>query len=102
MRPAKSLQKGYIVAMKYYTNIPVSIKAVTEFRVKVLEHKAKDGIKSTLDAFSVSRSTVYAWQKRYLASRKRPSALVPKSTKPRRVRRSKIPSQVNEEIIRLR
>ena len=25
MRPAKSLQKGYIVAMKYYTNIPISI-----------------------------------------------------------------------------
>lgn len=70
MRPAKSLQKGYIVAMKYYTNIPVSIKAVTGFRVKVLEHKAKYGIKSTMDAFSVSRSTVYAWQKRYLASRK--------------------------------
>ena len=50
MRPAKPLQKGYIVAMKYYTNIPVSIKAVTEFRVKVLEHKAKYGIKSTMDA----------------------------------------------------
>ena len=61
----KSQQKGYISAMKYYNNIPKSIKAIQDYRVKVLEHKNQYGIESAIDAFGVGRSTIYLWQKKY-------------------------------------
>ena len=32
----KNQQKGYISVMKYYNNIPKSIKAIQDYRVKVL------------------------------------------------------------------
>ena len=86
----KSQQKGYINAMKYYNNIPKSIKAIRDFRVKVLEHKNQYGIESAIDAFGVGRSTIYLWQKKYIASRKLATSLSPKSTKPKRIRKSKI------------
>ena len=88
--------------MKYYKNIPKSIKAVQEFRVKVLEHKSQYGIESAIDAFGVGRSTIYLWQKKYLASRKLATSLSPKSTKPKRVRKSKISYLLVEEVARLR
>lgn len=102
MRPNKSLQKGYIVAMKYYSNIPKSVKAVADFRVKVIEHKLKHGIRSALDAYPVSRASIYAWQKSYLESNKNKQALVPKSTKPKRTRISKLDYRIVDEIARLR
>ena len=98
----KSQQKGYINAMKYYKNIPKSIKAIQDYRVKVLEHKNQHGIESAIDAFGVGRSTIYLWQKKYLASRKLPTSLSPKSTKPKRVRKSKISYLLIEEVARLR
>lgn len=98
----KSQQKGYISAMKYYNNIPKSIKAIQDYRVKVLEHKNQYGIESAIDAFGVGRSTIYLWQKKYLASRKLATSLSPKSTKPKRVRKSKISYRLIEEVARLR
>lgn len=98
----KNQQKGYISVMKYYNNIPKSIKAVQDFRVKVLEHKEQYGTASAIDAFGVSRSTIYLWQKKYLASRKLKTSLSPKSTKPKRVRQSKISFLLIEEVTRIR
>ena len=88
--------------MKYYNNIPKSIKAVQDYRVKVLEHKNQYGIKSAVDAFGIGRSTIYLWQKKYLASRKLVTSLSPKSTKPKRVRKSKISYLLVEEVARMR
>ena len=45
-------QKRYIDVMKYYNNMPKSIKTVIGFRVKVLEHKNKYEIASTINAFN--------------------------------------------------
>ena len=99
----KSQQKGYISAMKYYhNNIPKSIKSIRDFRVKVLEHKNQYGIESAMNAFGVGRSTIYLWQKKYRASRKSVSSLSPKSTKPKRVRKSRIHYLLVEEVARLR
>lgn len=98
----KNQQKGYINVMKYHNNIPKSIKSVRDFRVKVLEHKNQYGIASAIDAFGVGRSTIYLWQKKYLASRKLANSLSPKSTKPKRVRRSKISFLLIEEVSRIR
>lgn len=98
----KKQQKGYIKVMKYYNNIPKSIKAIQDFRVKVLEHKNQYGIESAIDAFGVGRSTIYLWQKKYRASRKLATSLSPKSTKPKRMRKSKISYLLVEEIARIR
>lgn len=98
----KNQQKGYINVMKYHNNIPKSIKSVRDFRVKVLEHKEQYGIASAIDAFGVGRSTIYLWQKKYLASRKLANSLSPKSTKPKRVRKSKISFLLIEEVSRIR
>jgi len=98
----KNQQKGYINVMKYHNNIPKSIKSVRDFRVKVLEHKDQYGIESAIDAFGVGRSTIYLWQKKYLASRKLASSLSPKSTKPKRVRKSRISHLLIEEVARIR
>ena len=98
----KNQQKGYINVMKYHNNIPKSIKSVRDFRVKVLEHKEQYGIASAIDAFGVGRSTIYLWQKRYLTSRRLATSLSPKSTKPKRVRKSKISYLLIEEVTRIR
>ena len=88
--------------MKYHSNIPKSIKSVRDFRVKVLEHKNQYGIDSAIDAFGIGRSTIYLWQKKYLASRRLATSLSPKSTRPKRVRKSNVSFLIAEEIVRLR
>lgn len=98
----KNQQKRYIGVMKYYNNIPRSIKAVRDFRVKVLEHKEQYGIASAIDAFGVGRSTIYLWQKKYRTSRRLATSLSPKSTRPKRVRKSKISYLLIEEIAHMR
>ena len=88
--------------MKYHSNIPRTIKSVINFRIKVLEHKNQYGINSAIDAFNVSRSTIYSWQKAYIASLNNAKSLTPKSTRPEHVRISKIDYRILDEISRLR
>ena len=97
-----SHQKRYIDVMKYHSNIPRTIKSVINFRIKVLEHKNQYGINSAIDAFNVSRSTIYSWQKAYIASLNNAKSLTPKSTRPEHVRISKIDYHVADQIIKLR
>ena len=97
-----SHQKRYIDVMKYHSNIPRTIKSVINFRIKVLEHKNQHGINSAIDAFNVSRSTIYSWQKAYIASLNNAKSLTPKSTRPKHVRISKIDYHVADQIIKLR
>ena len=88
--------------MKYHSNIPRTIKSVINFRIKVLEHKNQYGINSAIDAFNVSRSTIYSWQKAYIASLNNAKSLTPKSTRPEHVRISKIDYRIADQIIKLR
>ena len=97
-----SHQKRYIDVMKYHSNIPKTIKSVINFRIKVLEHKNQYGINSAIDAFNVSRSTIYSWQKAYIASLNNAKSLTPKSTRPEHVRISKIDYRIADQIIKLR
>lgn len=97
-----SHQKRYIDVMKYHSNIPRTIKSVINFRIKVLEHKNQYGINSAIDAFNVSRSTIYSWQKAYIASLNDAKSLTPKSTRPEHVRISKIDYRIADQIIKLR
>jgi putative transposase len=57
-----------------------------KFRLHVLEHYYKYGWKPTVEAFKVGKSTLYDWKKSYEDSGKALLSLVPKKTRPKRVR----------------
>ena len=88
--------------MKYHSNIPRTIKSVVSFRIKVLEHKKQYGIDSAISAFSVSRSIIYHWQKVYQKSYNNSKSLIPKSTRPKHIRVSKIDYHIVDQITKLR
>ena len=62
------------------------ISDIAKFRIHVLNHYSKYGARPTMDAFKVKRSTLYLWKKTYEGHKKRTIFLVPKSTRPKRVR----------------
>jgi transposase InsO family protein len=57
-----------------------------KFRLHVLEHYYKYGWKPTVEAFKVGKSTLYDWKREYERSDKKILSLVPKKTRPKRVR----------------
>lgn len=63
---------------------------VVQRRLDAIVFYEKYGLKPTLDAFNISKSTLYRWRSSYLNSRRRVHSLEPKSTKPNNTRRMKI------------
>lgn len=57
-----------------------------KFRLHVLEHYYKYGWRPTVEAFKIGKSTLYDWKKQYEYSNKALLSLVPKKTRPKRVR----------------
>lgn len=57
-----------------------------KFRLHVLEHYYKYGWKPTIEAFKVGKSTLYDWKSKYETSDKTLLSLIPKKTRPKRVR----------------
>jgi len=57
------------------------------FRLHVLEHYYQYGYKPTIKAFKIGKSTLYDWKKSYELSGKALLSLIPKKTRPKRVRR---------------
>jgi len=68
-------------------SLAMEISDVAQFRIHVINHYYKYGLKPTLDAFKVKKSTFYDWRRTYEQSGKRMISLVPKSTAPAHVRR---------------
>ncbi|MCR4286289.1 MAG: integrase core domain-containing protein [Candidatus Kaiserbacteria bacterium] len=59
----------------------------TKFRLHVLEYGKKHGVKATLEAFRVGRSTYYEWRQAFTQSKGKLVSLVPRSTRPHNTRR---------------
>ena len=57
-----------------------------KFRLHCLEHYYKYGWQSTVFAFKIGKSTLYDWRRKYEGSGKALLSLVPKKTRPKRVR----------------
>ena len=57
-----------------------------KFRLHVLEYYYTYGWKPTVKAFGIGKSTLYDWRKRYEEAGKSLVSLVPKKTRPKRVR----------------
>jgi transposase-like protein len=71
-------------------------------RYKILQFWQKHGLEATIDAFGVSRRTLFRWKSALKKAKGDIGALNPKSTRPKRVRTSSVPLEVVKEIRRLR
>ena len=77
--------KGYTSkTMNMYRSIlKASKNEVAAFRVKVLEYHKKYKMTATLEAFGISRATLYRWKKTLKESEGRATSLIPKSRAPK-------------------
>jgi transposase InsO family protein len=73
-----------------------------QYRLKVVEYYQQFGMKATLSAFPVKRSTVFLWRKTLRENKGRLSSLIPKSSRPHGVRKMQTHPLVLAEICRLR
>ena len=86
---------GYDRFMKSFNRLAAfDSSQIAKFRLEVIEFYDKYGLAATLDAFKVSKASLYRWRKRYLDSGKRLTSLIPQSTKPKRLRQRQIHPQI--------
>jgi transposase InsO family protein len=71
-------------------------------RIKILHHWNRFGLASTIDAFGISKSTLYSWRKALKQAAGNTVALQPASKRPKRVRATVWCPQVMAELKRLR
>ena len=64
-----------------------------QFRLKVIEFSKVYGVKVAIEAFGVSRATIFRWRRCLKDSQGRLDSLIPKSRRPRRVRSMKVNSE---------
>jgi transposase InsO family protein len=84
-----NLERYALRTMKYLSTMRpkyLSNQEVCDFRMKVLIHAQTYGTASALDAFNISRSTFYNWQKAFKEGGKLIVSLAPASTRPHRLR----------------
>jgi transposase InsO family protein len=71
-------------------------------RLEILHFWQRHGLEATLDAFQLSRRTLYLWRAKLNAEGGNVAALAPRSTAPRRRRQRQWPAALLAEIRRLR
>jgi len=71
-------------------------------RVKILRFWEKYGLEATIEAFGVSKRTLFRWKRAYKESNGDITVLNPKSRKPKRVRKSQVPLEIVRQIRKLR
>jgi len=85
-----------------YSLLRYDTTKVAKFRMKVIKFHSEFGTKAALAAFPVSRSTIFAWKKRFKEGKGRLSCLIPKSTRPKQVRKMIVNPLVVSKIKSLR
>jgi len=94
---------GYTAWMKKVTSITACADSETaRYRLRVISYYREFGLKASLAAFPVKRSTLFLWQQTLKKSGGRLASLIPRSSRPLRVRRMKTSPLVLAEICRLR
>ena len=64
----------------------VSRSEEATFRVKVLSYHKEYGTRATLDAYGVSKASLYRWRKTLRENQGKATSLIPRSTRPKNVR----------------
>ncbi|HGJ66920.1 TPA: hypothetical protein ENS27_16295 [bacterium] len=75
---------------------------IAKYRLKVIQHYQQFGLASTLNAYPISRATLFLWKQKLSSSNGRLRSLIPKSTKPKTTRSMVVHPLVLGEIKRLR
>lgn len=68
-------------------SLSLEVSDVAKFRYHVIKHYYKYGLRPTLEAFKIKKSTFHDWKRAYERSGRRVSSLVPHQTRPLHVRR---------------
>ena len=82
------LMKTLNSTLKYESSDPA------KFRFHVIKYASEYGLKATLSAFNLKKSTFYTWRNKYLKSGKKLVSLVPHSTRPVTVRSMEVDWQL--------
>lgn len=94
---------GYYRYMKFKQYLKlISGNQIISEKLSIINFYDKHGAKATRDAFNISRSTIYNWKKTYKDSKYNPKSLIPKSKRPKNLRRMVIDKRVVEFIKNLR
>lgn len=67
---------------------------VAEQRMKIIQFYEKYGEEATKEAFGADRKVIWRWRKRLKENGGSLSALIPRSTRPHRTRRSEVPVEI--------
>lgn len=94
--------KGFVVAWERLIRFKYMITEKAKERTRILAFWEKYGDSATMEAFNVSRPTLYRWQQALNARGGKLEALNPQSTAPIRRRSRSIDHTVRERIITLR
>lgn len=86
-RPNISKLSYHIEMKALQDSMAVEISDVAAFRIHVITHYYKYGLRPTLDAFNLKKTTFHTWKRAYERNHRRVIALVPKKTRPTSVRR---------------
>ena len=87
LRPKYSRKSYHMLMKMLQDSMSLEISDVAQFRYHVICHYYKFGIRPTLAAFKLKKSTFHEWKKTYERSGKRVSSLVPHGTRPLHVRK---------------
>lgn len=99
----KFSKKSYHIVMKTMGNMMAEeISDVAAFRLHVINYYYKYGIRQTMDAFKVKKSTFHEWKRTYEKSGKRTISLVPHQTQPLHVRKMETDWRLVEFIKQMR
>jgi len=100
--------KGKIIPIsKNITNIlkrasQFSKNETARYRLKVIEFSDRYGARAATDAFNISRATIYRWRKLLKDSNGKLNSLIPKSRRPKRLRKMMVSPEIILYIRKLR
>lgn len=101
-RPKLSKLSYHIGMKALQDTLAQEISDVAAFRIHVITHYYRYGLRPTLDAFNLKKSTFHEWKRTYEKSGRRVIALVPKKTRPEHVRQMETDWRVVEFIKEMR
>ena len=94
--------KGFISTWERVIRFRYMITEQAKERTKILAFWEKYGLEATKEAFSISRPTLFRWQKELKDNQGKLEALNPKSTAPKNKRKRNIPDTVKDFILKER
>ena len=94
--------KGFVTVLNYAVRYHHMITKQAQERYKILIHWGKYGLDSAMDAFKVSRRTLFNWKKKLDESNGKVEALNPDKRTPQRKRKRTWDFRILEELRKLR